>query len=244
MHSWVPFVRTPSGVLWAGDSSLSWGILPVDQMEQKAAGMKSLALRNGNGNVSNTFGSSLPRLENEIERGNTNNLCIKLSLLLLEAPAASIRESLLSFRAVERCFCSGHSCFCAISLLPWGFGTCFYDFLLSFPTSSLPNIKRHTFPNDSKERSSRTRRFLQWELPYTVLPPSPPALHYNLKTLCGGLGFAGELEKAPPDIPLDVPWMHQSLLPPPLTQPISQVHPLNQKSPFPQGLGTVVQVLR
>lgn len=66
-------------------------ILPVDQMEQRAAGMKSLALRNGNGNVSNTFGSSLPRLENEIERGNTNNLCIKLSLLLLEAPAASIR---------------------------------------------------------------------------------------------------------------------------------------------------------
>lgn len=45
-------------------------ILPVDQVEQRAAGVKSLSLRNGN--VSNTFETSLPGLQSEIERGGTN----------------------------------------------------------------------------------------------------------------------------------------------------------------------------
>lgn len=93
-------------------------ILPVDQMKRRAAGVKSLALRNGNRNLSNTFGSSLPGLENEIEREDTNNLCVKLSSLLLEALAASMKKSLLSLQTVDRCFCRGHGCFCAISLLP------------------------------------------------------------------------------------------------------------------------------
>lgn len=123
-------------------------ILPVDRVKWRAAVAKRLALRNGNGNLSNMFGSSFPGMENETERGHTNNLCVKLSLLLLEAPAASIRQSLLSLRSVERCFCSGHGYFHAISLLLWQFAACFCDFLLYFHISSLFNIKRYTFPND------------------------------------------------------------------------------------------------
>lgn len=67
---------------------------------------------------------------------------------------------------------------------------------------------------------------------------------WEVKPLSGGLGFAGEVEKAPPDVSLDILRMRQCLLSSPLTQPVSHACPLNHRSPVPQGVGMVVQALR
>lgn len=61
-------MRTPSGLSWASNSNLSWG--NIARGSGGAAGGKSLALRNRN--ASNIFGTSLPRLQSGIERGDTN----------------------------------------------------------------------------------------------------------------------------------------------------------------------------
>lgn len=90
-HGWVPFVKTPPGVLWAGDSCLSRGNTDSGSDEAKSSWCEKLGFERWKWKRAQQFGSSLPGLENEIERGDTNNLCVKLSLLL-EAPAVSIRQ--------------------------------------------------------------------------------------------------------------------------------------------------------
>lgn len=119
----------------------------------------------------------------------------------------------------------------------------FLWFLLSFPISPPCDMRKHTFPDDSEESSSRAGMFSQWDLPYTLLPPSHTALHYKLSHHVESWVWLGKRKR--------YLWicsymlrMHRILLSAPLAQPILHACSPNHLSPFSQGVGVMVQVIQ